>query len=54
MPNQILVIEFWVKPKRIALLLDKAKGGTPVFCLCVTTPEDLMKGFITVVQRWGL
>ena len=26
------------------------KGG---FCY-VSTPEDMMKGFITVVQRWGL
>ena len=33
------------------------KGGHIGFCLrklCVLTQEDLMRGFITMVQRWGL
>ena len=42
--------------KGIALLLCQAKGDTLGVCLkklCVSTPENLMRVFITMDQRWG-
>ena len=48
--------QFWVKQKRIALLLCQAKGNTAGSCpekLCVPTWEDLMRSFIAIVQGWG-
>lgn len=55
-PNSISETEFWVKQKRIALLLCQAKQDTAGFCprkLCVLTWVDLIKSFIAIVQEWA-
>ena len=61
--NWILETEFWVKQKRVALLLCLAKGDIADSCLwklCVPTQEDLVRNFIAIHtsrvrirKRWG-
>ena len=51
MPNQILVIEFWAKQKRIALLLCKEMGSSPVFCL--SQPQMIYEGFYNSGSKVG-
>ena len=48
-----LEIEFWVKWKRMALLLCQAKGDTVGLCPqkhCVPTQGHLVRSFIAMVQ----
>ena len=54
--NQIPETEFEVKQKMIALLFCQARETHWASALknCVSLPEDLMKGFITVALRWDL
>ena len=54
--NWISETEFWVKKKRIALLLCQANRGTVGSCpkmLCVPTQGSLVMSFMATVQGWG-